>query len=211
MKSRGIASKWPVLLGYVLIAVLIVVFQEPLMAAMSREEDIPWLVFGLGVLFALVPVIPYGLFGGLTGAMYGTVFGALITWSASTTAALVMFWLVRYLFAEQAERFLRRYDKLNRFTVLFERNAFLAILFARLIPIIPAAAVNIYSGLVKVPLWVFFTATALGKLPTMVVFATVGEQALSSWRNLLLAIAIYAVFLSLVFLFYRRIQKKLSL
>ncbi|ASS74613.1 hypothetical protein CIG75_06280 [Tumebacillus algifaecis] len=194
----------------IICAVLIVLNQEQLLAVMGQAEQMPLLVFGLAVLFAFVPMLPYGLVGGVIGATYGMALGALITWLASTTAAVLMFLLVRYVFAEQAKSFLQRYEKIGRFTDLFERNAFLAILFARLIPIIPAAAVNIYSGLVRVPMRVFLTATALGKLPTMIIFATIGEQALTSGRNLVMVMLLYVVFLAIVYLIYRYTRKKLS-
>ncbi|MFD2169378.1 TVP38/TMEM64 family protein [Tumebacillus lipolyticus] len=208
--NRSIAKKLIALCGYLLLILLLVWKQDILLDAMDKGADMPWLVFGLAILFALVPVFPYGLIGAVTGAIYGPVVGGLIVWSASTTAALIMFFFARRLFAEQMSGYLQRHQQIERLTKLFERNSFLAILFARLIPIIPAAVVNIYSGLVRTPLWIFLTATALGKLPTMIVFATVGDQALTSWRNLLVVVAIYAIFLALVYLIYRNAQKKLS-
>ncbi|ARU63729.1 hypothetical protein CBW65_23910 [Tumebacillus avium] len=204
MKAK--AKKIAVLIVVVLLVVLIVVYQPYLSKFFMGAKDAPLAVFLFAVLFALVPVVPYGLVGALIGAMYGTVFGALLTWGASTTAALLMFLFARYVFAEQAGRFLQRYEKIGRFTELFERNAFMAILFARLIPIIPALAVNVYSAIARVPLRVYLAATAIGKLPTMIVFVTMGDQAMTSWRNLALVVLFYAIFLGAVYLIYKKVE-----
>lgn len=200
------AKKIAVLILVLLLVVLIVVYQPYLSWFFIGAKDEPVAVFLMAVLFALVPAVPYGLVGALIGAMYGSVFGALLTWGASTTAALLMFLFARYVFAEQAGRFLQRYEKIGRFTELFERNAFMAILFARLIPIIPAIAVNIYSAIARVPLRVYLAATAIGKLPTMIVFVTMGDQAMTSWRNLALVVLFYAIFLGVVYLIYKKVE-----
>ncbi|TCP54395.1 putative membrane protein YdjX (TVP38/TMEM64 family) [Tumebacillus sp. BK434] len=203
---KALTKKLAILLIVVLLVVLVVVYQHDLSDLFSGAKDEPLAVFLIAVLFALVPAVPFGLVGALIGAMYGTLLGGLLTWGASTTAALLMFLFARYVFAEQAGKWLHRYEKIERFTRLFARNAFLAILFARLIPIIPAVAVNVYSAIARVPLRVYLGATALGKLPTMIVFVTMGEQAMSSWQNLMLVVLFYAVFLGIVSLIYKKVE-----
>jgi uncharacterized membrane protein YdjX (TVP38/TMEM64 family) len=145
--------------------------------------------------------------GGGIGAAYGPLIGGLITWGASLTAAVLMFSLIRYGFAAAGNAYLAKFPKLERFTQGYERNAFLTILFARMIPVLPAAAVNIYSGLTTVPFRVFFVASAIGKLPEMLVFALVGDQLLNSWRHLGVTLLLYGLFLLVVYAVYRRFQK----
>lgn len=83
-----------------------------------------------------------------------------------------------------------------------ERNAFLAVLTARLIPFVPAAAVNVYTAISRMRFGPFFAATLLGKIPVMFVFAVIGDQLLSDLRDVLWTSLIYVLFLSVVFLIY---------
>jgi uncharacterized membrane protein YdjX (TVP38/TMEM64 family) len=98
---------------------------------------------------------------------------------------------------------LHRYSRIGRLTELFERNAFLTILFARLIPFIPSIAINIYSAISRVSFTSYAIASSLGKMPAMLLFVTVGDNLISNPKNMLAAIGIYGLFLTLSLFAYR--------
>lgn len=182
-------------------------------AAYDRQPLLHWIKNGGGdhwalavlvvMLLALIPVVPYGVIGAAVGVAHGFLLGSLINWLGAWLAALIMFVLVRYLFAEQGRRRMERYAGVSRLNRLVEENAFLTILYARVIPIFPSPLVNTYAALVRVPFSTFAVASAIGKIPIMLVLAYIGDELFSSWRHVLLVLLIYAVFLYAVYLGYR--------
>ncbi|WP_010502364.1 TVP38/TMEM64 family protein [Paenibacillus elgii] len=153
---------------------------------------------------ALFPVIPYPVVGGVIGAAFGPVVGAAITWAGSTAASLLMFVFVRYGYQEWGQRMLYRYERLGKLTVLFERNAFLTILFARLIPFIPSIIINAYSALSRVSFAAYAAASALGKIPAMLLFAFVGNTLMTEPGAVWLTVGIYGGFLAVMLSAYRQ-------
>jgi uncharacterized membrane protein YdjX (TVP38/TMEM64 family) len=202
--KRRLKSKWFLLVLYALLATLAIVNRAELLVWIKGGGTAQiWLALGVVTLLALVPVVPYGVIGAAVGAAHGFLLGGMINWLGAWLAALVMFLLVRYVFAEWGRKRMERYEAVSRLNHLIEKNAFLAILFARVIPIFPSPLVNTYAALVRVPFWTFAVSSAIGKVPVMLLFAFVGEQLFVSWRNVLLVIGVYVVFLFLVYQGYR--------
>ncbi|MDQ1910470.1 VTT domain-containing protein [Paenibacillus sp. GD4] len=198
MKAVGVVLFYGALLS------LAYIQQDPILQWLHNGERGEWpLALALATFLAFVPVVPFGVVGGIMGAKYGPLLGGFINTASSTAAAVLMFLFVRYAFREQGRVYLSRFKQLERFTVLFERNPFMSILFARLIPFIPAAAVNIYSAISRTPLITFFTATLMGKVPVMLVFALVGDQMFTSAARTLTVVLIYGAFLAVVYGGYR--------
>ncbi|WP_127493791.1 TVP38/TMEM64 family protein [Paenibacillus glycanilyticus] len=181
---------------------------------MNKEQFLLWIqynnnfiiLFSAAVMLAFIPVIPYGIVAGIMGLKYGPFIGGTINVLSSTIAAALLFLLVRFLFQEQGLSYLKKFKKMEQFTGLMERNAFFAVLIARLIPFVPAAFVNIYSAISRMRFVTFIVATFVGKIPVMFVFAIVGNQFLSNISNVLWITLFYMIFLFLVYLVYRRLQ-----
>jgi len=197
-------NRWIMLLLYAVAGAAAVYYHEELLLWLQHGDrgDIPLMIL-IATLFALVPVLPYGVIAGAMGAKFGTLAGGLINVTGSALAAVLMFWLVRHAFARQGRAYLARMNSLDRFTRMVERRPFIAVLFARLIPILPAPAVNIYAGISKMGMGPYTLATVAGKIPVMLLLAIVGEQVFSAPENLPLVVLIYAAFLAVVWLLYR--------
>ncbi|KEO82261.1 hypothetical protein EL26_16560 [Tumebacillus flagellatus] len=192
------------MLVYVLVGAVAFSYKTPLLAWIQGGGSKHFfLLYLIGSFFALVPVVPFGVIGGVMGATYGVWSGGVFNWSVSLTGSVLMFLSFRYLFAERGRRALEKFSAVERFNERLEQNAFLAILFARMIPIVPAYVVNVYAALVGVRLGVFFTASALGKIPINFLFAYLGEQLFTSWRNSGIVVLAYLLFLIAVYLLYR--------
>jgi uncharacterized membrane protein YdjX (TVP38/TMEM64 family) len=153
--------------------------------------------------FILIPVIPYKVVIGLLGFIYGPLIGALISWTAASVASVIIFLLARYLFQQQARAFLTKFGRLEKLHERLERHPFMTILFARLMPFIPQAIVNIYPAILTIRLLPFATASAIGKIPAMLLFAFIGGSLTSNSYNLYISIGVYAVFLLITYLIYR--------
>jgi uncharacterized membrane protein YdjX (TVP38/TMEM64 family) len=204
LESGFYVKKWLLVFMYVSCIILTLMNKDFILTWIQVKDNsdiVPLL--GIATLLGLFPVIPYGVIAGIIGAKYGIIVGGFMNVIASTVAAYIMFVIARYAFAEAARRSISRYRNIDFFTKKFEANPFLAVLFARLIPIIPAPVVNIYSGISSIPSSVFLIATLVGKIPVMLVFAFVGDQFFSSLKNIVIIVTVYLIFLIVVFVIYR--------
>lgn len=208
-KGHFLSKKIWIVTGYIAAAIVLLLYKDPLVHWMKDADasEIPVFI-GVAVIIALVPVVPYGVIAGVIGFKYGPVWGGFINVAGSTIAALLMFLMVRYVFQEQGRHWLEKWGAVNRFVMLMENNAFIAVLIARLIPIIPAAAVNVYSAISRIRPGTFMLATVLGKIPVMFVFAIIGDQLFKSWTYAGLTALIYGLFLFGVYLLYRTWQAR---
>jgi uncharacterized membrane protein YdjX (TVP38/TMEM64 family) len=195
-KKMGLA------LLYIGLAIVIYIYGESILVWM-READNVFMVAMIATLMALFPVIPYPVVGGVIGAAYGPALGGLVTWTGSASASILMFLFVRYGYQEWGVRMLHKRKGIDKITTLFEKNAFLMILFARMIPVIPSIIVNIYSAISRVSFAAYAVASSIGKIPAMLLFALVGNNVVSNPKNIIITIGVYSVFLALSLYIYR--------
>lgn len=182
---------------YAGIAYLIYYYSEPILSWFQSGPN-PALVAAGATLMALFPVIPYPIVGGVLGAAYGPGAGGIITWIGSTAASLFMFILLRYVLSSLGERLLRGRKGVGPVIELVERNAFLAILFARMIPFVPSIIINACAAVTRVSFGVYALASALGKIPAMLLFVVIGDSLLNDPGQIVTAAAMYAVFMAVV-------------
>lgn len=199
--------KWGLAIFYLGIAYLIFLYGEAILAWLRHTDNVI-LVSAMATVMALFPVIPYPAVGGVIGAAYGPALGGFITWTGSATASILMFLFVRYGYQDWGKKVLHKYENLERVTLLFERNAFLSILFARMIPVIPSIIVNVYSALSRVSFGVYAIASSLGKIPAMLLFALIGDNLLTEPRNAVITVGVYGIFLALTLFIYQQWKKK---
>lgn len=187
--------------------ILLVVFQyKGFLLEWLNESDIKQLPIMLliSVLLSIAPLIPFSVFAGIMGAKYGVWIGSFINWFGSVSAAMIFFILARYFFASEFKTYINRYKSVLWLNDLVQKNSFLAVLFARIIWIVPALIINIYSGISSMSFTSYFFATAIGQLPAMVVFALLGNHLFSSSQLVIQVILIYILFILTVFFLYRR-------
>ncbi|GAK08726.1 TVP38/TMEM64 family protein [Geomicrobium sp. JCM 19038] len=195
------------------ILVFVVLLTLFLIALLYGESFASWLDAGgtesilltalIATLLSLFPVIPYPIIGGILGAIYGPYLGSLVTWIGSSLASIVMFVFIRYGYQDLGQRILNRYTTLSKLNLLFERNAFMTIFLTRLIPIVPSIIVNVYSALSRVGFLTYTIASSIGKIPSMILFATVGSTIVTNPLGLIYVAIFYGLFLLLVYAGYR--------
>lgn len=172
----------------------------------EEENDSFIIVFLLVVLLAAVPGIPFGLVGAVIGAKYGVIWGSLLNIAASTMAAVMVYFIFRYLLFNKGLMLLKRYNSLRRTDEFIKHHTFWALLIARIIPIVPAALINLYAGVFGLPFRIFLLSTLLGKIPVMFVFAYTGDHLSSGSGKWVVMVVIYALFLLVVYGFYQLIM-----
>lgn len=193
-----------VVIIYGIILYVAFVFREPLMDWLNQSKlsNLP-LMFFLSVLFGVIPVVPFAFFGGIMGAKYGVLIGTVINLTGSVGAAAIFFVLARYFFVHQFQQYISKFNKIKKFDYIISQNAFIAILFSRVIPIIPPPVVNIYSGLSSMRFNTYIMATAIGQIPGMIIYAYLGSQLFTSFHTFVLGALIYIGFIILMIPVYR--------
>lgn len=161
----------------VVVAVLLAVFIDvPSVTALRREYSGTGLLGALG--FALVYAalsllpLPATVFTLAAGAVFGLARGLPIVVLGATIGAVVAFFLGRLLGRDAVQHFTGgRLQTLDRYLT---RRGFLAVLAARLVPIVPFTALNYLSGLTPVRASSYLLATVIGILPGTTAYVAVG-------------------------------------
>lgn len=157
------------------------------------------IAFFISILFVALlvffPVMPYPLVAGLIGSIFGALQGIFISIIGVMIGCFIMFLMARYGFQQWVQKMLQKFPKAKEYEVYFEKNAFLGILFLRVVPVVPSPLLNVLCGVSVVPLIPFLAATLIGKLPNIVI-STVAGSLFSS--NKLLAIGIYACYFLII-------------
>jgi len=108
------------------------------------------------------------------GFLFGSLLGTLLVNIGATTGATLAFLVARYLLRDWVEN--KFGDRLESIQSGFAKNAFSYLLTLRLIPAFPFFLVNLVSGITRVNLGTYVTATSLGIIPGSFVFAFAGRQ-----------------------------------
>ena len=119
------------------------------------------------------------------GFLFGRWIGTLIVVTAATAGATVLFLAARYLFADAARR--RMGSVGEKINAGFTENAFLYLLFLRLVPLFPFFLVNLAPAFTTIPVATYVLATAIGIVPGTFVFVNLGQAlgSIDSLRGLL--------------------------
>jgi uncharacterized membrane protein YdjX (TVP38/TMEM64 family) len=108
------------------------------------------------------------------GFLFGGVYGALLSAIGSAFSAVMIALVGRWLFQEPIRR--RWGGRLSRVEPTVTANGFHFILAARLLPVVPAWAVNVVPVLFPIALGKVLVATFLGLLPLSFAVASLGQQ-----------------------------------
>ncbi|WML52699.1 TVP38/TMEM64 family protein [Neobacillus sp. PS3-12] len=141
------------------------------------------------------PVVPFTVLGGMIGALFGATEGLFISYTGAMIGTLLFFFISRYGFRDWAQSTLQKYPKVMEYQEILNRNSFIAILVARLIPIIPAPVFNAACGLSKVDWKIFFLASAIGKIPNIFIVSFAGANII---HNKWFSISLYGSYLLII-------------
>ncbi|WP_237057584.1 TVP38/TMEM64 family protein [Microbulbifer sediminum] len=108
------------------------------------------------------------------GALFGLLWGSVITSFASTIGATLAFLVSRYLLHDWVQaRFGDRLEAIHRG---MEREGAFYLFALRLVPVFPFFIINIVMGLTRIPTWTFYWVSQLGMLPATFVYVNAGTQ-----------------------------------
>jgi uncharacterized membrane protein YdjX (TVP38/TMEM64 family) len=179
LSPRTRAAFLVVLLGAMLAVVAWAGFPSParVRAALAAESGWTPVVAVLGIAVLAVLLFPRTGIALLAGLLFGPLWATVYIVSGTLLGAAVAFALGRLLGREYLDQLAAGTRGLARLESWLERRAFLAVVAARLLPVVPFGLLNYGFGATRVSFGTFLAGTAVGILPSTVLYSVVGASA----------------------------------
>lgn len=162
-----------VLLGLGLIVlVLVPVDVRTARAAIAGAGGWAQVALVAGYVVATLLLLPKNVLSVAAGLLFGAAAGVALVWVGAVLGASAAFWVGRALGRDGVRRLVGR--QMARLDGLVERHGVLAVLVARLVPVVPFTVVNYGSGLTAVRFVPYLLATAVGILPGTIAYVVLG-------------------------------------
>jgi uncharacterized membrane protein YdjX (TVP38/TMEM64 family) len=207
------------LLFFVLISVtFIAVGTYPPLRAHLRPEELDKTIEGMGwlgpvllvLLGALSPLLmlPRWPLAVVSGLAYGVFWGSCLANTASLAGAWLQYLLARSTLAHMATRLLSG----NRWRRLLEKekDVFLFLFLFRAFPLSNFVATNLLCGTLRVPVRTYLAASALGMIPSTILYAAWGKLALKPSGGFISLAVCTLVFIALGTVFARRFLTRVN-
>lgn len=133
----------------------------------------PAVSFILMILQSVIAPLPAFVLAFANAAVFGWVWGALLSWTSSLTGAVLCYGIAR-LYGRAAVVRLVSETALKSIDGFFLKYGKHAVLFARLLPFLSFDVVSYAAGLTALRFPQFLVATGLGMLPATLVYSYVG-------------------------------------
>ena len=130
------------------------------------------LIFGIGTSLG-VPGLPFTV---AAGAVFGTLLGSVLSWFGGMIGAITGYWIARTVGHNVVARWLKRFKRID--AAVDEARDFGGMLRLRLIPVFPIGVVNFVGGLARAPFGSYMGATAIGIIPSTVIYAYFADSLL---------------------------------
>jgi uncharacterized membrane protein YdjX (TVP38/TMEM64 family) len=159
---------------------------------------------------AIIAPIPAVLVTAANGMVFGSFWGAFISWIGAMMGALTSFYIAR-LFGDVAlKKIVRNQKTIDFIRHAGEKRGFWVILLSRLLPFISFDIISYMAGLSGIRPWAFFLGTALGMLPATIIYTVIGHEIPAMEKNfpILLTYTTVFIFILIVFSFVQGVRKK---
>jgi uncharacterized membrane protein YdjX (TVP38/TMEM64 family) len=153
--------------------------------------------------FTFLPVTPFTIAGGY---IYGQALGLALAMIGTTTAAVITFFLSRYIFRDYIKKRLSMHYA--GFDSRFDSGGIYTVAAMRVIPILPFDAVGYVAGVSSIRFRDYIIGTLLGELPGAFVLTMLGNNLTNIASPWFAVSLVLAVLLFLLPEIYRRLQKK---
>lgn len=148
--------------------------REALLAWVAGHPVAAPAVYIAAYVLAVALSLPGGVWFTIAGGfLFGTVVGGCYAVIGATLGATALFLAARSAVGDLLRA--RAGSALHRMEEGFRRDAFNYLLVLRLVPLFPFFLVNLVPAFLGVPLRTYVAATALGIIPAVFVFASVGN------------------------------------
>lgn len=136
----------------------------------------PWAPIVYIIMFTLVPLtlFPDAVLAVAGGMIFGVWLGALYTIIGAVCGGILSFFIARHFGRGLVEKLIKH--KAQWFDDGVEKKGFLLIFILRLVPLIPYDVISYGAGLSKIKFKDFLTATVIGIIPGVLVYANLGDK-----------------------------------
>jgi uncharacterized membrane protein YdjX (TVP38/TMEM64 family) len=149
------------------------------------------------------------------GALFGTLLGSVLSWIGTMIGAALGYWIARTIGRDVVTRWLKRFRHMD--AAVASARHFGGMLRLRLIPVIPLGTANFVGGLARVNFLVYLAATAIGVVPSILVYTyfadrlvdSVGHDRTAAVQSVVIASALLLV-VSLAPRFFDRLRSRQS-
>lgn len=149
----------------------------------------PLISFVLMILQSVVAPLPAFVLTFANAAVFGWVWGALLSWSSAMAGAALCYGIARFYGRDAVAR-LASVSAVESVDAFFAKHGKYAILIARLLPFISFDIVSYAAGLTSMGFLPFFIATGLGQLPATIVYSYVGGMLTGGAKTFVTALLI---------------------
>ncbi len=176
-----------------------------------RENPLAPLIFILVYAISVTFALPASAFTLISGPLFGFWPGLLFTVIASNLGCHLSFGISKLLGRDVIERYVKSGSFIESATKKAKENGFVFMMYVRLIPLFPFAAVNYLTGILNIKYKHYALATFIGMLPGSVVYVYLGYSASNIQDNpigLVISIFMLILFTVVVTLVKKRSDKK---
>ncbi len=128
--------------------------------------------FVVAHLLASLTFVPRTVMAAVAGLLFGMWEGTLWAMTGAMAGALAGFWLARYVASDLVV--VEDIPRLGPLLRRAEKDGWRLVLISRLIPVLPNSLVNYALGLTQLSSVAYIVGTALGVLPTTLIFVELG-------------------------------------
>lgn len=159
---------------------LVVIFRDRIdyRAIADWANGQPWWAMALEYCalhtFAGIFFIPRLIMGIVAGILFGAIWGSVMSLVGGVCGAFAGFVLVRFVNSDAVR--LRETPAVGRWLARAESQGWRLVMIVRLIPVLPHSLVNFVFGLSHVTLGGYLFGSALGMVPTAIVYANLGAS-----------------------------------
>lgn len=148
---------------------LVLIHYHTIKSFIAGRHELALSLFFIFYVITVALCLPTNVILALTaGALFGGMIGGVLSIAAATLGGTFGVIALRAGFAKPVAR--RASKRLERVLHALRRNAFVVMLFLRLIPIVPFFMVNVAAGVSAIRLPVFALATAVGIAPIVFLY-----------------------------------------
>jgi uncharacterized membrane protein YdjX (TVP38/TMEM64 family) len=139
----------------------------------TSHYDLAAAIYISAFVLLIACAIPCATFMTLLGGFLFSAIAILYAEFSITFGGMILYYAVRTAIGSRIAA--KKSGWINKLETGFKENAFSYLLILRLVPIFPCWISNIGAGLLNVPLKTFVLATALGILPSTIIYALAGR------------------------------------
>lgn len=133
----------------------------------------PIISFILMIVQSVAAPLPAFLITFANAALFGWVWGAILSWSSAMAGAALCFFIAKFLGRDVVEKLTSKMA-ISSIDEFFDKYGKYTILVCRLLPFMSFDIVSYAAGLTSMKFMPFFIATGIGQLPATIVYSYVG-------------------------------------